>query len=344
MHVFLKTTTVALAGLIAAQAMAADDLTVVSFGGANKVAQTEAFYAPWEEHSSSKVIAGEYNGEMARLKVMVDTRSVDWDVVEVELPELARGCDEGLFESLSPELFGAASQYVPGAIQPCGVGFFIWSTVLAYNADKLVVAPTGWTDFWDLKKYPGKRGLRKTAKFTLEFALMADGVPPSEVYQILATKAGQDRAFAKLDQIKASIQWWEAGAQPAQYLMSGDVVMSAAYNGRISAAQKESNLKVVWAGGIYDFDAWAIPKGSKNVEAAKRFIAFTLQPQQQQQFAQSIAYGPANLGAISLLDKSVLEGLPTAEDHIDQQVQNSTPFWADYGESLEQRFNAWAAK
>ncbi|WP_447792019.1 polyamine ABC transporter substrate-binding protein [Pseudomonas farris] len=343
MQAFLKTT-VALAGMFTAHAMAADALTVVSFGGANKVAQAKAFYEPWERQSSGKVIAGEYNGEMARLKVMVDTHSVDWDVVEVELPELARGCDEGLFESLPPELFGSSSQYVSGAIQPCGVGFFIWSTVLAYNADKLAVAPTGWADFWDLKKYPGKRGLRKTAKFTLEFALMADGVPPSEVYQVLATKTGQDRAFAKLDQIRPSIQWWEAGAQPAQYLMSGDVVMSAAYNGRISAAQKESNLKVVWAGGIYDFDAWAIPKGSKHVEAAKQFITFTLEPQQQQRFAQSIAYGPANLGAISLLDKSVLEGLPTAEEHIGQQVQNSTPFWADYGESLEQRFNTWAAK
>ncbi len=220
MHILLKTTTAALAGLIAAQAVAADDLTVVSFGGANKVAQIKAFYAPWEQYSSSKVIAGEYNGEMARLKVMVDSRSVGWDVVEVEMPELARGCDEGLFESLPEELFGSPSHYVSGAIQPCGVGFFIWSTVLAYNADKLAVAPTGWADFWDLRKYSGKRGLHKTAKFTLEFALIADGVPPAEV-----------------------------GAQPAQYLMSGDMVMSAAYNGRISAAQKESNLKVVWAGG-----------------------------------------------------------------------------------------------
>jgi spermidine/putrescine-binding protein len=87
MQAFLKTT-VALAGMFTAHAMAADALTVVSFGGANKVAQAKAFYEPWERQSSGKVIAGEYNGEMARLKVMVDTHSVDWDVVEVELPML----------------------------------------------------------------------------------------------------------------------------------------------------------------------------------------------------------------------------------------------------------------
>ena len=93
---------------------------------------------------------------------------------------------------------------------------------------------------------------------------MADGVAPKDVYGVLATKEGQDRAFKKLDEIKSSIQWWEAGAQPPQYLASGDVVMSSAYNGRIAAVQKESNLKVVWNGGIYDFDAWAIPKGRRN--------------------------------------------------------------------------------
>lgn len=339
----LKYATITLGMMCAAQAMATD-LTVVSFGGANKDAQIGAFYQPWQAAGNGKIVAGEYNGEMAKIKAMVDTKSVSWDLVEVELPELSRGCEEGMFEPMDAALLGDPANYVSGAIQPCGVGFFVWSTVLAYNADKLKTAPTGWADFWDTKKYPGKRGLRNTAKFTLEFALMADGVPPREVYGVLATKAGQDRAFKKLDELKPNIQWWEAGAQPPQYLASGDVVMSAAYNGRIAAVQKESNLKVVWAGGIYDFDAWAIPKGAKNSDAAKRFIVYSLEAEQQKAFSERIAYGPANLKAVSMLDKSVLDGLPTTEARIKEQVQNDSQFWADYGESLEQRFNAWVAK
>ena len=259
----LKFATLAAGLACAAQAMAVD-LTVVSFGGANKSAQIKAFYEPYQKATGNRIVAGEYNGEMAKVKAMVDTNSVSWDLVEVESPELSRGCDEGLFEELDPAQFGKTEDFVPGAIQPCGVGFFVWSTVLAYNADKLKSAPTSWADFWDIKKFPGKRGLRKGAKYTLEFALMADGVAPKDVYGVLATKEGQDRAFKKLDEIKSSIQWWEAGAQPPQYLASGDVVMSSAYNGRIAAVQKESNLKVVWNGGIYDFDAWAIPKGRRN--------------------------------------------------------------------------------
>ncbi|MFV3329341.1 ABC transporter substrate-binding protein [Pseudomonas sp. NY15437] len=328
----------------AAQSMAATDLTVVSFGGANKNAQVKAFYEPYQKSTGNKIVAGEYNGEMAKVKAMVDTNSVSWDLVEVESPELARGCDEGLFETIDPAILGKADDYVPGAVTNCGVGFFVWSTVLAYNADKLKSAPTSWADFWDTQKFPGKRGLRKGAKYTLEFALMADGVAPKDVYKVLATKEGQDRAFKKLDQIKPNIQWWEAGAQPPQYLASGDVVMSSAYNGRIAAVQKESNLKIVWNGGIYDFDAWAIPKGAKKVDESLKFIAYSVQPEQQKTYSENIAYGPVNKNAVPLLGKDLLKDMPTTPENMQGQVGMDVTFWADYGEQLEQRFNAWAAK
>ena len=178
----LKLAALTLGVAFAAQSMAATDLTVVSFGGANKNAQVKAFYEPYEKSTGNKIVAGEYNGEMAKVKAMVDTNSVSWDLVEVESPELARGCDEGLFEEIDPAILGKAEDYVPGAVSNCGVGFAVWATVLAYNADKLKSAPTSWADFWDTQKFPGKRGLRKGAKYTLEFALMADGVAPKDVY------------------------------------------------------------------------------------------------------------------------------------------------------------------
>ncbi|MDN0081658.1 ABC transporter substrate-binding protein [Crenobacter sp. SG2305] len=326
------------------QAMA-KDLTVISFGGANKDAQTKAFYGPFKKASGINVVGGEYNGEMAKVKAMVDTKSVSWDVLEVESPELARGCDEGLFEKLDYTKIGNKADFVPGAAQQCGIGIFVWSTALAYNADKLKTAPTSWKDFWDVKKFPGKRGLRKGAKYTLEIALMADGVAPKDVYKVLATPAGVDRAFKKLDQLKPNIQWWEAGAQPPQYLASGDVVMSSAYNGRIATAQKDGkNLKVVWNGGMYDFDSWAIPKGSPNKDAAYKFIAFASKPENQKVYSQNIAYGPSNKLAVPMIDKKVMAELPTAPQNMKDAVKVDVNFWADYGESLEQRFNAWASK
>lgn len=339
----LKLAVLAASVACGAQALAAD-LTAISFGGASKDAQAKAFYGPFEQASGHKVIAGEYNGEMARVKAMVDTKSVSWNLLEVESPELTRGCDEGLFEQLDTSVFGNPEDFIPGTIQPCGVGFFVWSTVLAYNADKLASAPSGWADFWDVKKFPGKRGLRKGAKYTLEFALMADGVDPKQVYEVLATQEGVDRAFRKLDELKPHIQWWEAGAQPPQYLVSGDVVMSSAYNGRIAAVQGESNLQVVWNGGIYDFDSWAIPTGAKNKQEAIDFIKFSIQPEAQKVFSENIAYGPTRKDAINLLAPERLNVMPTTPENIKNQVAIDVVFWADYGEQLEQRFNAWAAR
>ena len=139
----------------------------------------------------------------------------------------------------------------------CGVGTIVWAHVIAYDADRIKgEGPKNWADFWNVKKWPGKRALRKNAKPSLEIALLADGVPASDVYKVLSSEAGVQRAFKKLDELKPHLQWWEAGAQPPQWLASGDVIMTSAYNGRISAAIKEGrNFKIVWTGQNYAVDS-----------------------------------------------------------------------------------------
>jgi len=201
--------------LVALTAQAETQLTVVNFGGANGNAQKVAYFGPYEKASGNKVIGVEYNGEQAKIKAMVEAKKVTWDVVEVESPDVARGCDEGLFEKLDYSKIGNKADFSPkAAVTDCGVGIFVWSTVMAYNGDKLKDGPKTWADFWDTTKFPGKRGLRKGARYNVEFALMADGVKPADVYKVLATKEGADRAFKKLTELKPNIQWWEAGAQP----------------------------------------------------------------------------------------------------------------------------------
>ncbi len=328
----------------AAHASAAE-LTVVNFGGANGDAQKVAFNQPFEAQSGAKVTAVEYNGEQAKVKAMVEAKHVNWDVVEVESGDLGRGCDEGLYEKLDWSKIAKKSELIPEAPQTCGVGIFVWSTALAYNADKLKTAPASWVDFLDVKKIPGKRGMRKGARYNLEFALMADGVAPKDVYKVLATKEGQDRAFRKLDELKPNIQWWEAGAQPPQFLVAGDVVMSTAYNGRIDAAQKEGkNLKVVWNGSIYDLDYWAMPKGTPNKALAEKYIAYSISSKPQQDYAKHIAYGPVNEAAIKSLDAKTLANLPNSPANGKNAVLQNLTFWTDHGDELEQRFSSWASK
>ena len=335
---------VLMVALAAALPALAQQITVVNFGGANANAQKKAFYEPFEK-KGTKVVGVEYNGEQAKIKAMVETKNVTWDVIEVESPDVARGCDEGLFEPLDWTKVGPKADFVPAAVTECGVGIFVWSTVMAYDSAKLKTAPKTWADFWDTKKFAGKRGLRKGARYNVEFALMADGVKPADVYKVLATKAGADRAFKKLTELKPNIQWWEAGAQPPQFLVAGDVVLTTVFNGRIDAANREGRkLKIFWPGGIYDLDYWVIPKGAPNKEASLKFIQFAMQPAAQAVYAQNIAYGPTNIKALASLDRKVLDDLPTSAANAKEAIQFSVAFWSDQGEALEKRFAAWATQ
>ena len=341
----LKPIVAAAAVLVSAAAFAQSQITVVNFGGANGNAQKKAYFEPFEKATGTKVVGVEYNGEQAKIKAMVEAKNITWDVVEVESPDVTRGCDEGLFEKLDYSKIGNKADFTPAAVHECGIGVFVWSTVMAYNADKIKNAPTTWADFWDVKKYPGKRGMRKGARYNLEFALMADGVAPADVYKVLATKDGAERAFKKMTELKPNIQWWEAGAQPPQFLVAGDVALTTVYNGRIDAAQREGkNLGITWTGGIYDLDYWVMPKGGKNRDAALKFIAMASSANEQSEYAKLISYGPTNTKALAKLDKAVLDKLPTSAANSKTAVQFNVGFWADQGEALEKRFAAWAAQ
>ncbi len=336
---------VAAALLVSTAAFAQTQITVVNFGGANGNAQKKAYFEPYEKATGNKIVGVEYNGEQAKIKAMVESKNVTWDVVEVESPDVTRGCDEGLFEKMDYSKIGAKADFTPAAVHECGIGTFVWSTVMAYNADKIKNAPTTWADFWDVKKYPGKRGMRKGARYNLEFALMADGVAPADVYKVLATKDGAERAFKKMTELKSNIQWWEAGAQPPQFLVAGDVALTTVYNGRIDAAQREGkNLGITWTGGIYDLDYWVMPKGGKNRDAALKYISMASSAAEQSEYAKLISYGPTNAKALAKLDKAVLDKLPTSAANSKTALQFNVGFWADQGEALEKRFAAWAAQ
>ena len=341
----LKPLILAIAAGVCLPAMAQSQLTVVNFGGANGAAQKKAYFEAFEKSGAGKIQQVEYNGEQAKIKAMVETKKITWDVVEVESPDVNRGCDEGLFEKIDWSKVGSKADFQPAAVHECGVGTFIWSTVMAYNADKLKTAPGTWADFWDTQKFPGKRGMRKGARYNLEFALMADGVKTADVYKVLATKDGADRAFKKMTELKPSIQFWEAGAQPPQFLVAGDVTMTTAYNGRIDAAQREGkNLAITWTGGIYDLDYWVMPKGGANKDLALKFISMASSPDAQAEYARNISYGPTNNKALAKLDAKVLALLPTSPANSKDALQFNIAFWADQGEALEKRFAAWSAQ
>ena len=126
-----------------------------------------------------------------------------------------------------------------------------------------------------MKKWPCKRGLHTWAQANIEMALVADGVDPKKVYEVMSTEEGINRAFKKLDTIKDHVVFWSSGAKPLELVKSGEVCMSVAYNGRIGAAVLSEGEKFVtmWDGQVLEEEWIAVVKGSPNKETAFNFVA-----------------------------------------------------------------------
>ncbi len=321
-------------------------LRVATWGGAYAASQKAAFFDPFRA-TKVDVVVDDYNGELAKIKAMVQSGKPTWDVVDLEAETVLRGCDEGLLERLDPKIAGGDPEdFMAGSLKDCGIASVAWSTVIAYDADKLKTPPTKLADFFDLRKFPGKRAMRKVPKSTLEMALLADGVEPTMIYERLSTPQGLDQAFAKLDGIKKEVVWWVAGAQPPQLLADGEVVMAQAYNGRIYNAQvkEKKNFAIIWDGQIYDFDYWAITKGSPNKATAERFLTFALDPARMAVQTKHISYSPTRPSALSKVAPAVLPHLPTAEANFKRALRVDARWWADHFEEINTRFQAWLAK
>jgi putative spermidine/putrescine transport system substrate-binding protein len=238
--------------------------------------------------------------------------------------------------------------FLPNTITECAVGTIVWSTVFAFDGDKLKgdKAPTKLADLFDTKNFPGKRGLRKSPRVNLEWALMADGVPIDQVYEVLSTEEGVDRAFKKLATIKDSVVWWEAGAQPPQMLADGEVVMTSAYNGRLfNAVFKEGkNFQLIWDGQVWDIDLWAIPRGAPNLDAILDFVKYSTDSQRLADQTKYISYGPVRKSSFKKVGDKVKPHLPTSPDNFKRALQNNFEFWADNNDELNERFATWLAK
>lgn len=335
---------------LAAQANAAQ-LTVTSWGGSYQEAQDTTVFKPFAKANNVTVKGDTYNGGIAQLRSQVQTGNVSWDVIDLQLSDVIRACDEGLLEKINPATDIVASKdgkvaddFLPQTLNECMVGNVQWSAILVYNTSNTGgTAPTKVADFFDLKKYPGKRGLSKSPEGALEWALMADGVPAVQVYKTLATAAGVDRAFKKLDTIKSSIVWWEAGSQPPQLLADGEVVMSSAYNGRIysAIATDKKPFAFIWDGALNNSEGYAIVKGTKNLKEAKAFVKYATQPEQLAALTNLTAYGPARKSAVPFIDKKVLPYLPTAPKNLPGSLNVDPAFWADHADDLKQKFSAW---
>jgi len=332
----------------------ADELTVYSFGGAYGDTIKKHMVEPFEKDSGNKILFGGYAGGIAQIKAQVESGQVQWDVINIEDIDLERACSEGLLEVIDHKKLPdgadgskASDDFIAGALDSeCAVPAVVWSVVFAYNTQTIGNnAPQTLADVFDLEKFPGKRAFQRRPTYLMEWALMADGVDKDKVYEVLATNEGQNRALAKLDTIKKDIVWFDAWSQAPQLLNDGGAVIVQSASGRFFNAMRNENAPfvIVWDKHIYSFDLFSILKGTKKRDLAMDFVRYATSSKPLSGMPD-IAYSPPRNSSMALreMDKQTIDNLPTS--HLKAGIKSNSAFWADYGQTLDEKFTEWLLK
>ncbi|RFP90904.1 extracellular solute-binding protein [Rhodobacteraceae bacterium 63075] len=344
----------------------ADELTIVSWGGAYSNSQQKAYHDPYMEKTGINIINDESSPEaVAKLRAMNEADNITWDVVDVVAADAIRLCDEGLAMEIDPDEHladapdgtSAEDDFGDLLVSDCFIPQIVYSTTAAYRPDLLpdgAPEPTSICAMFDTETYPGKRTLEKRPINNMEWALICDGVAKDDVYDVLATEEGQDQALAKLDTIKDDVIWWGAAAEPPQFLADGEVIMGTSYNGRWFSAIEEQDqpFEMLWDAQVFDLDGWIIPEGlpEDRLNRALDFIMFATDTQRLADQAAYISYGPARESSAPLVGKHAELGIemgphmPTAPENSENIFVYNYGFWADYRDDIDAKFQAWLAQ
>ena len=352
------------AGAVAAQDMA-DSMTLVSWGGAYQRSQDEAYVKPYlEMHPDVSVSWDESSNEaVARLRAMNEAGNIAWDLVDVVAADAIRLCDEGLAMEYDPEDLlaegddgtSAEDDFGDLIVSDCFIPQIVYSTTVGYRTDLVGdTAPTDICALFDLEAYPGKRALERRPINNMEWALYCDGVAKDEIYDVLETPEGQDRALAKLDSIKDETVWWSAGADTPQLLADGEVIMGSTYNGRLFSVIEEQDQPVgmLWDMQVFDLDGWIIPTGlsDESLARVKDFVMFATDTQRLADQAKYISYGPARQSSAPLVGEHAELGIdmaphmPTDPANAENTLLYNYEFWADYRDDIDAKFQSWLAQ
>ncbi len=349
--------------LAASSASAEETLTIVSWGGAYTMSQVKAYHEPYMERNPEVEIVNEdksANG-LAGIRAQVQAGNVTWDVVDMLEGPALTACAEGIIEPIdhdeilapAPDGTPPSEDFIEGSLSDCFIPEIVYATLFAYNKEAFEGGnyPSKVADVWDTDTYPGKRALQKIPAGNLEWALAADGVPYDEVYDVLDTDEGVARAFAKLDELKPDTIWWTEGAQPPQLLADQEVSIATGYNGRFFNAQvmEDQPFELMWDGQLFELDGWVVPKG-KLTDRVKDYLRFATDTQRLADQAKFISYGPARKSSAPLVATHAETGIdmkphmPTNPENFENPISKDAEWWADNGDEMSERFNAWLAR
>ncbi len=333
--------------------MAHEDVTFVSWTGNYMRSQMLGFVRPYENLTGKEVTVEHYAGGIVEIRNQVESANVVWDVVDMTEADVLRACGEGLLESLEsinlPDGSDGtpfAEDFVDGAISECGIGGIRWSTSFSYNENAFPDNPPKTiADFFDTESFPGPRAVRRDPSVLMEWALMADGITPQEVYEVLETEQGLDQAFAMLDNIRPGLLWWSNESEPIRYIEEGQAAMSAVWT--VSGTEHvrtnpDTNMRVVSDGAITEMDLYAIPKGTERLAEALDFIRYASSSEALAQQARYQPLEPTRKSSYKLISDEIKSKFVTGPDAASESILASdAQWWSENYTRISEHFEEW---
>jgi putative spermidine/putrescine transport system substrate-binding protein len=350
-------------------------VTVVSWGGAYTESQKLGYGDPTAAKLGIPVNWVDYTGGLSEIKAQKEAGAITWDIIDVYAKDTIIGCDEGIFHefdfdkdfSAAPDGTPASQDFFTSMPSKCAVGNILYSWNFAYNDDKIgSKKPKTIKDFFNTKKFPGKRAIYKNAMSNLEIALVADGVKASGAQaggDLLYRKmegSGIDRALNKIKKLctdpNGGCVFWNAGAQPPELLANGEVVMATGWNGRFFNAQMEGTpLVQVWDAQILDYEYFALVKGGPGYAdgSALKVLAEMTSTEGLAGSAKYIAYAPWRKSSIAIMEAgepwfkdgktNMVPHMPTNPANLKSHILMNPDFWADNQDEINEKWEAMKA-
>ena len=326
------------AGLFArdarAQGATPKEIVLANFGGDAVPAFNDAFGKAFQAKHAVKMVIDGSGPTTGKIKAMVEAKKAIWDVIDSGTGQAHQLGEAGFLEPIDYSVVDK-TKLDPEFAYKWGVINYYFSTVLAWDSTKVQGTPT-WADFFDTKKIPGKRMLRRTGLAMLEPALMADGVAPDKLYPI-----DQKRALAKIASIKADSLYWNSGAESQQLMRTGECVMGILWHTRANILERDTGGKVKWTfnQGIVQPGIWIIPKNPPAGAAwANRAINTMQEPEGQIVLLERMGNGPANPAAAKLVKPEFNKANPSAPENMTKQVKFGGEWWMANQDQLTQAF------
>ena len=339
-------------------------LIIGTWGGPYEAAQRAALFAPFEQISGIRIQTSDYTGGLE-----IFEQPVPPDILDMLEDEAQVACRAGLLKpidhaSLTKATMTGTSQlqtrvisddfsksdFHKGVFARCSVAHLTYSTLIAYDERAFTgEKPRRIADFFDLERFPGQRALQRSPAALFEWAMMAEGVPVSQIYDLLSTERGLRLVMKRLEVLRDQVTWWDNPAEAVALLEQGDVVMASGYNGRFfDAWSRGASINMIWDGQIIDRSVWAIPKASKADKAtALSFLRFALHPERLAHIARQIPYGPLRTSAFRYIglhpDSGMVmsDHLPTADHHLANALYRDTRWYARTSQLRQAYFSAW---